>query len=460
VSTRASRRHPILVILVALAVLSTPALLFAHAHLLRSNPLNGETLTGPPRRLALWFSEKPELAFTSITLADTAGKTFAVGKAAAIDSMGVMVDVTDSVPPGKYQVAWKTAAADGHATSGSFFFTVAAPANQGAAAADTGQVPVIRVDTVITHRVIANSLVVPQQVTVFSTAMHWAELVALLGMIGFAIFRLAILPASEWPSDLTRIASDRALRLSRGLLVLFAVTTATRGFAQADLMPGFIGSRFAALATLVQSTHWGFAWAIGAVGTAVVFLGLIVAGRSMSGWVTAAIGLIAICVSEALTGHSAAVSRAALAVAADVAHVLGAGGWLGGLLAVVLCGMPAAATLNVAAANERGSRLIRSYHRTATECVTIVVISALVAAWTRFPSLPSLWTTPYGWALIRKTIAVAVIVGLGIYHWRRVVIPDWTTDVRARFRRTAVAELFFGAIVLALTAVLLTRPLP
>ena len=71
--------------------------------------------------------------------------------------------------------------------------------------------------------------------------------------------------------------------------------------------------------------------------------------------------------------------------------------------------------LNVAAANEQGSRLIRSYHRTATECVTIVVISALVAAWTRFPSLPSLWTTPYGWALIRKTIAVAGSAGIGLF---------------------------------------------
>src|SRR5438067_2112310 len=50
-----------------------------------------------------------------------------VGRALA-GSLGIECDVTGAMPAGTYTVAWRTAAADGHATTGHFSFVVASPA--------------------------------------------------------------------------------------------------------------------------------------------------------------------------------------------------------------------------------------------------------------------------------------------------------------------------------------------
>jgi putative copper export protein len=55
---------------------------------------------------------------------------------------------------------------------------------------------------------------------------------------------------------------------------------------------------------------------------------------------------------------------------------------------------------------------------------------------------------------------VCVILLFGWYHWRRVIAPAWNADTKFRFQRTATMELIVGAIVLAVTAVLLSTPLP
>ena len=454
VRNSALKRQPIVAFFVALAVLLTPALLFAHAHLLRSSPAAHASLATPPAGLSLWFSEKPELGLTSIQLADSSGSAVALGKLAASDSNGITVPIVGALEAGRYTVTWKTAASDGHASSGKYDFSVA----EGAVSPVV--VDTARPDSAITHQAISHSLVVTDETPTFSTAMRWAELVALLTAIGLVIFRLAVLPASGLAPELVANASTRAVRLGRAVLLLFAITTLSRGLAQASLLPGYIGTRVNALLVLIQNTHWGLFWAVGAIGVIVAFVGLMFAQKKLAGWIIAALGLLVVVVSEALTGHSGTLPRAAASIAADVAHVLGAGGWLGGLAAVLLCGLPALRHLDDSKLNDAGGRLVRAYHRSAMECVAVVVLSAIIAVWVRFPSVSSLWATPYGQALIRKTIFVLVVLGFGFYHWRRVVLPTWTSHTLSRFRRTAIAELLFGAVIVALTAYLIAQPLP
>lgn len=451
----ALKRHPIVALLVALAVFLTPALLFAHAELLRSSPASGARLTASPAGLSLWFSEKPELSLTVVELLDSSGTSMALGKPAATDSNGIAVPIVGALSSGRYTVTWKTAASDGHRSSGKFTFSVAVAAVS-PVVIDTSA----RADSAVAHTVISNSLVVPDETPTFSTAMRWAELVALLTAVGLVIFRLAVLPAAGWDAELTANASARAVRLGRAVLLLFAITTLTRGLNEASLLPGYVGTRFNALLVLIQHTRWGAMWAVGAAGVVIAFIGFLFAEKRLAGWVTAAVGLVAVAVSEALTGHSGTLPHAAAAIAADVAHLLGAGGWLGGLTAVLLCGLPSIRRLDEPRLNDAGASLVRAYHGSAMECVAVVVVSAIIAAWLRFPSVSALWTTPYGLALVRKVIFVLVVLGFGFYHWRRVVIPTWTSHTLSRFRRTAVAELLFGAVVVALTAYLIAQPLP
>jgi copper transport protein len=459
VRKQAIRRFAAVLTLLAAAVLTTPVLLFAHAHLVRSTPAANATLTAAPTSLSLWYSEKPELSFTVIKLTDSAGTAITLGAPTATSQNGITVSITAALANGRYTVSWKTAASDGHASSGTFSFTLNAAGNTAPPAA-TAPTPtaVAPQQPSITTR-ISNAPVAPSDDASFSTGIRWAELVALLTLVGVVMFRLAVVSTSKWTGELVADVNDRLLRFGRAVLVLFAVATLSRGFAQAALLPSG-GTRLQALGMLVQHSRWGFAWCIGIAGVVVVFIGLTAAGRAMAGWVIAAVGIVLICVSEALTGHSGAVPRYSVAVAADVAHVLGAGGWLGGLVALLICAMPLLKKLDDRAASEAGSNMLRAYHGSATECVAIVVLSALIAMWTRFPSVSAIWTTPYGNMLLRKTIFVIVVLLFGLYHWRKVVNIGWNDDTRVRFRRTAIAELLFGAVVVAFTALLITLPLP
>jgi putative copper export protein len=53
-----------------------------------------------------------------------------------------------------------------------------------------------------------------------------------------------------------------------------------------------------------------------------------------------------------------------------------------------------------------------------------------------------------------------VILVFGWYHWRRVVAPEWNADTKFRFQRTATIELIVGAVVLGVTAALVSTALP
>ena len=113
-------------------------------------------------------------------------------------------------------------------------------------------------------------------------------------------------------------------------------------------------------------------------------VGLLAVRASAVGWIVAALGTVGICLGEALTGHAGVVARhSSVAVAVDLAHFLGAGGWLGGLAAVLRCGLPVLADLDPNRAARNGSQLVRAYHRAAMECVVLVAITAAIALWIR-----------------------------------------------------------------------------
>src|SRR6185437_5554400 len=67
----------------------------------------------------------------------------------------------------------------------------------------------------------SNALIAPGPFAAATTAERWAELVAVLLLIGVVIFRLAILPGARWSGGLAIEAADRARRLGVAALVLF-----------------------------------------------------------------------------------------------------------------------------------------------------------------------------------------------------------------------------------------------
>ena len=446
-------RHPIAAIFAAFIVLATPAILFAHARLVRSAPAANAVLDTAPTTLRLWFSERPEPRFTAIQLLDSTRATVPLGAPTSIEQNGLTLEVTRPLKPGPYSVVWRTAASDGHPTNGNFSFRVAAAPNVA-----KPQTPGVSITPVVPSTP-SGASASPPQAAPTPAAIRWAELLGLLLLIGATVFRLAVLPEAALPDDASLDVAARTRRSAFAAVALFAVTTVARVALQSQLVSGS-SSPMAAVMTVVSDTRWGHGWLTGAVGVVIVLVGLFAASESTRPWFAVALGAVLICVSEALTGHAAAMRHTALSIAADVTHVLGAGAWIGALLVMVGIGLPALGRMNPADAPRAGSSLTRAYHTAAVDGVVLVVLSGVIAAFLRLPAFDALWTTDYGSWLFRKLVFVLIALAFGAYHWRRVVTPDWTDETRRRFARSALGELAVGVVIVALTSVLVSTSLP
>jgi methionine-rich copper-binding protein CopC len=97
-----------------------------HNHLVKSAPSEGEQLAAAPKEIRLWFNERPEIPFTSVTLMKAADSSrIATIKAVATsDSLAAALPLSTPLAPGKYLVAWRTASSDGHAIRGVFGFSI------------------------------------------------------------------------------------------------------------------------------------------------------------------------------------------------------------------------------------------------------------------------------------------------------------------------------------------------
>jgi|SRR6185312_3119112 len=112
--------------LLAVAVLAAPLSAtnaLAHAHLLKSTPVDG-AVTASPQMIMLAFSEKvvDKLSGFDVTKADGTRVDTAVMTADG----GKILHAMPSKPltPGAYKISWHAVTDDGHRTEGTIAFTV------------------------------------------------------------------------------------------------------------------------------------------------------------------------------------------------------------------------------------------------------------------------------------------------------------------------------------------------
>ena len=94
----------------------------AHAFLDHAEPRVGNKVAAPPHEVTLWFTQKLEPAFSTITVTNAAGDRIDAGKTRV---NGTQMSVT--LRPGgtgTYHVTWRVLSVDTHTTDGSFTFQV------------------------------------------------------------------------------------------------------------------------------------------------------------------------------------------------------------------------------------------------------------------------------------------------------------------------------------------------
>jgi methionine-rich copper-binding protein CopC len=94
----------------------------AHAFLDHAEPRVGNTVATAPREVTLWFTQKLEPAFSTITVTNSAGQRVDTGKTRV---SGTQMSISlRSGGAGTYHVTWRVLSVDTHRTDGSFTFRV------------------------------------------------------------------------------------------------------------------------------------------------------------------------------------------------------------------------------------------------------------------------------------------------------------------------------------------------
>lgn len=184
-------------------------------------------------------------------------------------------------------------------------------------------------------------------------------------------------------------------------------------------------------------------------------IGLVMAAaRVRAGWGLAAVGLVLAPLTGVITGKWSRL--------VNPVHRQVAGLWIGTLLVLVVAGL-AHVLRDERVRDRRGAiaaDLVNGFSPLALTCGMLVVASGLTTAWTHLNPLSSLWTTPYGYALIVKLALAAGVFALGAWNWRQVRPSLGSEGAAVTIRRSSTRELAVAALVLAATAVLVSLPSP
>ncbi|GAC1479089.1 MAG: hypothetical protein NVS1B4_23380 [Gemmatimonadaceae bacterium] len=192
----------------------------------------------------------------------------------------------------------------------------------------------------------------------------------------------------------------------------------------------------------------------GALGL-VALVGFALAARGRrAGWPMAAVGVVG--------GTLHALASARFLALVNPLHMLAGGFWIGTLFVVVVAGL-VPHLRDTAVGEVRGgiaADMVNAFSPLAVGAVAILVVFGVVTAWRHLNYLSALWTTPYGYALLAKLAVAGVAFALGAWNWRRQRPRLGSADAAHTLVRSARAELAAAAVVLAITAILVTLPVP
>lgn len=445
----------------------------AHATLATTTPADGARLSNAPSQVRLEFTEAVELGAGYARVLAPGGERVDAG-GAAVDGAVVTVPLRADLPDASYLVTYRVVSEDSHPIAGAYAFVVG-DGELLAPSAVTGEQDV--------DPVVAGAL----------PAARWLGFAGVALGVGVPVFLLVCWPAG-WGVPLMRRLTSTGLAAAvlGGLLTFLFQGPYAAGTGLGSLLDPL---------PLAATTSSAFGLTLLLRGLCAVLLAVALAviwrrgTRPPAALITvAAFPAAGLVLTTAAVGHPVAGPLPALAVPITAVHVAAMAVWLGGLTAlltgVVRPGVPTAA---LAAA-------LTAYSRLAFGAVVALVITGVLQSVREVGSPVALVTTTYGWLLVAKlALVLLLLAAAGISRaWvqqhlgasrsrpsgRRVTAHAFAagagdtvaSDAGTRrhveaeaeaeaamadlgsVRRSVLVEVVIGAVVLALSAVLVGTP--
>lgn len=96
----------------------------AHAMLVKAVPAQDAVLDASPAAVSLWFNEPLEIAFSTVTLSDSAARVVAQGELRGLDDNGLALAITTPLPAGAYTLHYRVLSVDGHIVEDELRFVI------------------------------------------------------------------------------------------------------------------------------------------------------------------------------------------------------------------------------------------------------------------------------------------------------------------------------------------------
>ncbi|KQR69361.1 copper resistance CopC/CopD family protein [Rhizobium sp. Leaf341] len=437
-----------------LALLLLPMLLLAgtgqalaHAQLISSDPADGAHLAASPREIVLTFSEPVDpLVFR---LSDPTGQMKVLSAAAPGVASGqaatrLVVALPSDVAVGAYSLSWRVTSADGHPIGGGLVFSIG-DAGGFAARAPAADERVASQDTVTKAGLWMARLIVIAGLVFGVGGAGWAALLSRRNAVsadagGDAPAAPALVALSLWLG----LAATPVWIVFQGYDVLGDVPD---GWVSPAVWSAGLGGTAYGRAAILCSV---------AIITAIVSLRMRRRGVRLA---LAGLAFVLAGLSAAVAGHAATAPPRFATIPGIVLHMFGAMAWIGGL--APLWAALGASRLGTSLSDPDGAAL-RRFSRLIPFVLAILVGSGLLLATVQVQAVSNLWTTAYGQVLLAKLALVLLLLVLATVNrflWTRTAIEGHPRALR-RLRRSILAEIVLGAMVLAVLGLWRFTPPP
>jgi putative copper resistance protein D len=291
---------------------------------------------------------------------------------------------------------------------------------------------------------------------VVARAVHFAAVATTTGAL---IFRAAVADPALASEKKARLVVDRRIRRVAWIgLVLTLISGGAWLLLQGAAMSGQSYREVmtsGALLTVIDETQFGLVARI-RLGLAVMLaICLAFESRPLPRWFALAAALCLIA-AIAWTGHAASTpfTLGYVHLTADALHLAAAAVWTGGLVSLALL---LHAISNGVAPVSSEVDAVRRFSVIGVVSVAILAGSGAVNAWILVGSLHGLLVTQYGWVLMTKLAAVAIMLALAAINrfWLTPRIASPESDVALRYlTRNTMAEIGLALFVYAVVGVL------
>ncbi len=284
-----------------------------------------------------------------------------------------------------------------------------------------------------------------------------ASVAALLSVFGTLVFRNVVAPHVFARAEVAVVVAikRRLWGVAQCSVAAAVIATLAWGVLQAGDMAdaGSVAQALEALPTVVGGTEFGHLM-LARLAMLLVVAGLI--GRR-DGELRQRVALGAAAIATVVqAGHSHAFSQGggpSLLLGCDMLHLLGAGGWLGGLVPLLLVVRDAPPLAGAIAA--------RWFSPLGKLCIAALSLSAAYQGWVLVASIPGLVGTAYGWVVLGKIVLFGVLLGFAAANRYRFAPALLRADPPAAKRvlvRSILVQSCFGVVIVMAAAVLSELP--